>query len=211
MSCAPALRIAVDAARRAGALFRAELHQPSGPRGRGDKAPADTEVELQIRSALLAATPYGYVGEETGEPLEGADPSHRWIVDPDDGTAAFLKGLRGASVSIALVRGDVPVLGVVYAYAHPDDDGDLIAWAEGAGPITRNGVAVERRLDDLTLDHGSIVIVSRRADDGLARRHARRSPRPRRSVGEAGEPGQRIADADRAARDLRRWRAGPRP
>lgn len=142
MSYAAALRVAIEAALGAGVVFRGELHRPDGPRGSGDKAPADTEVELAIRAALLAATPYGYLGEETHDEVVGADPSHVWIVDPNDGTAAFLKGRRGASVSIALVREGNPVLGVVYAYAYPDDDGDLIAWAEGTGAITRNGVAV---------------------------------------------------------------------
>ncbi|MEP7126582.1 MAG: inositol monophosphatase family protein, partial [Byssovorax sp.] len=165
MSYTAALRVAIEAALAAGAVFRAEMHRPDGPRGGGDKAPADTEVELQIKSALLAATPYGYLGEETHDEVIGSDPSHVWIVDPNDGTAAFLKGRRGASVSVALVREGTPVLGVVYAYAYPDDDGDLIAWVEGAGSITRNGVAVEHRLDDVTLAHGSIVIVSQDADE----------------------------------------------
>ena len=170
MSYAAALRTAIEAALAAGAIFRAEMQRPGGSRGSVDKAPADREVELQIRGALLAATPYGYLGEETGDGVVGADPSHVWIVDPNDGTAAFLKGRRGASVSIALVRDAVPVLGVVHAYAYPDDDGDLIAWAEGTGAITRNGVAMEpeHRLDDVQLTPGSIVIVSQDADESSA-------------------------------------------
>jgi ADP-ribosylglycohydrolase/fructose-1,6-bisphosphatase/inositol monophosphatase family enzyme len=168
MSYAAALRLAIEAALAAGAVLLGEMHRPGGPRGGGDKAPADTEVELAIRAALLAATPYGYLGEETDDEVIGVDPSHVWIVDPNDGTAAFLKGRRGASVSIALVRGGVPVLGVVYAYAYPDDDGDLIAWAEGTGAVTRHGVAVEHRLDQGTLAHGAIVIVSQDADERSA-------------------------------------------
>jgi ADP-ribosylglycohydrolase/fructose-1,6-bisphosphatase/inositol monophosphatase family enzyme len=168
MSYAPLLRTAIEAALAAGAVFRAEMQSPGGPRGSVDKAPADREVELQIRSALLASTPYGYLGEETDDEVVGADPSHVWIVDPNDGTAAFLKGRRGASVSIALVRGGVPVLGVVYAYAYPDDDGDLIAWAEGTGSITRNSAPVEHRLDDVQLTPGAIVIVSQDADERAA-------------------------------------------
>jgi ADP-ribosylglycohydrolase/fructose-1,6-bisphosphatase/inositol monophosphatase family enzyme len=165
MSYAAALRTAIEAARAAGGVFRAEMHRADGPRGGGDHAPADREVELAIRSAVLGATPYGYLGEETGDGVVGADPSHVWIVDPNDGTAAFLKGRRGASVSIALVRSGVPVLGVVYAYAYPDDDGDLIAWAEGQGSVTRNGASVEHRLDGVKLTPGAIVIVSQDADE----------------------------------------------
>ena len=50
-----------------------------------------------------------------------------------------MRGFRGSAVSIGLVRDGVPVLGVVYAFAYPDDHGDLLAWAEGCGPLTRNG------------------------------------------------------------------------
>ena len=59
--------------------------------------------------------------------------ARRWIVDPNDGTSEFLKGARGPSVSIALVIGDLPVLGVVYAYAAPDDRGDLICGGAQIG------------------------------------------------------------------------------
>ena len=41
-------------------------------------------------------------------------------------------------MSIALLRDGRPVLGVVYAYAAPDDNGDLFTWAEGLGPVQRN-------------------------------------------------------------------------
>ena len=44
-----ALSLAVDAARQAGALLRADFHRPGGPRGGGDKAEADTEAEREIR------------------------------------------------------------------------------------------------------------------------------------------------------------------
>ena len=112
MSYAPALRVAIEAALAAGAVFRAEMHRADGPRGGGDKAPADREVELAIRGALLAATPYSYLGEETGEGIVGADPSRVWIVDPNDGTAAFLKSSsrprrRSARATRAACRGGI--------------------------------------------------------------------------------------------------------
>ncbi len=68
-------------------------------------------------------------------PPSAGDPAvaRRWIVDPNDGTSEFLKGARGPSVSIALVIGDRPVLGVVYAYAAPDDRGDLICGGAQIG------------------------------------------------------------------------------
>jgi ADP-ribosylglycohydrolase/fructose-1,6-bisphosphatase/inositol monophosphatase family enzyme len=158
-----ALQTAIEAAREAGAILRNDLHRPDGPRGGGSHADADDEAEHVIRQRLLAATDWSYLGEETGS-HEGRDLQHRWLVDPNDGTAAYLKGWRGSAVSIAALRDDVPVLGVVFAFAYPDDDGDLIAWAEDCGPITRNGQPVSTDLSSASLDAKSIVYVSQDAD-----------------------------------------------
>src|SRR5262249_9726662 len=101
---------------------------------------ADEEAEWLIRKRLTAAFPsYQYRGEETGS-VPSEDP-HVWLIDPNDGTTSFLRGARGSAVSIGLVRSGVPVLGVVYAFAAPDDRGDLIYWAEGFD-LARNGAKV---------------------------------------------------------------------
>ena len=157
------LSIAIEAARAAGALLREELHRPEGPRGGHDKAPADDEAEAIIFDELRGATAYRYLGEELG-PREGSDASHVWLVDPNDGTASFLAGWRGAAVSIGLVRGGVPVLGVVYAYACPDDEGDLLAWAEGEPSVTRNGVRVPPSLASAEPGPERVVVISQAAD-----------------------------------------------
>lgn len=151
------LAVAVEAARAAGSHLRDELHREGGPRGQIDHADADTEAEEIIFGKLRAATPYAYLGEELGA-RPGSDATHRWLVDPNDGTASFLKGWRGTSVSIALLRGGEPILGVVFAYAYPDDDGDLIAWAEGEPAITRNGKPVSAALANGTLTRGTVVL-----------------------------------------------------
>ena len=129
---------AVSAAREAGDLLRKEFYRAGGPRGDGGHAEVDQRAEQVIREKILAAFPACYCGEETGS-ATGGDEDHLWLVDPNDGTSAYLKGWRGSAISIALLRKGVPVLGVVYAFAYPDDNGDLIAWAEGCGPLTRNG------------------------------------------------------------------------
>lgn len=169
------LSLAVDAARAAGDLLRAELHRPGGARGSDAHAPIDEEVERLIAARLTAATPFSFLGEETGA-RPGADPSHCWIVDPNDGTAAFLGGARGAAIAIALVRQGVPVLGVVHAYAAPDDDGDLITWAEGAGPVQRNGVPVPAALAGAALGRYDVVFVSGAADENPAENAALVAP-----------------------------------
>ncbi len=138
--------------------MRAEFH--AGARGSGGHAPIDHEAEEMIRGRLLEAFPaHGFRGEETGTALGGPD---WWVVDPNDGTATYLQGMRGNTVSIGLVREGKPVLGVVYSPLYPDDDGDMFSGAEGVG-LFRNGEQVDpRAFGPLTRD--SVVMVSQSAD-----------------------------------------------
>ena len=161
-----ALGEAVAAAREAGELLRRDLHRAGGPRGHVDKAEADTEAERLIRGFLLGAfAGWGFVGEETGQ--VAARPGQPvWLIDPNDGTRDYLKGRRGSAVSIALLAGGEPRLGVVYAFAYPDDAGDLFAWAEGCGPLTRNGRAVKATLPD-ALGPLDVVLVSSAAESDV--------------------------------------------
>lgn len=153
---AQALSVAIATAREAGAMLRDEFHRPDGPRGVGDHADIDQPAEELIRSRLLAAFPWRYRGEETPFSDKG-DPQYLWLVDPNDGTKDYLRGWRGSAVSIAGLRDGVPVLGVVYAFCYPDDEGDLFAWAEGC-PLTWNGREVKVDLAQGTLQ--GVVFVS---------------------------------------------------
>lgn len=160
-----ALRVATAAARRAGAILRKELYRPGGPRGHCGKCEADAAAEREIREALSAHFPdHGIVGEELPGDRGAADADrHVWLVDPNDGTRAYLGGWQGAEVSIALLRAGVPVLGVVFAYAARAGRGDLFCWAEG-GPLTRNGRA-RKPLSACRLDPRCTVLVSQHADE----------------------------------------------
>lgn len=163
------LQIAIDSARETGAMLREELLRDGGPRGWGSHAEIDEPAERLIRDRLLAETPgWALQGEETGrtEPhsRNPAEPAYCWLVDPNDGTSSYLRGARGSAISIALLRDGVPVLGVVYAFAAPDNNGDLIAWAEGCGPITRNGAPVNRPVWPAQLSSETIALVTDKAD-----------------------------------------------
>ena len=161
------LQYAIEAARAAGRLLRAELHRPGGPRGDRDKAPADLAAEDAIREALLPHTPqFGLRVEERLDVnrAPSAGERHYWLIDPNDGTSAFHDGFRGSTVSIALIRDDVPVLGVVYAFAAPDDEGDLLTWAEDSGSLRRNGVPVPISASPVALTADHTVLVSNQAD-----------------------------------------------
>lgn len=157
--------VAVAAARDAGAMLRDEFHRPGGPRGSGGHAEIDRPVEELIRSRLSTAFPDdGFLGEETGARDPAAAGGRRWIVDPNDGTREFLRGRRGPSVSIALVAGDRPVLGVVYAYTAPDDNGDLFVGLPGEGVFRGAGTAANPAAVDRSAAPAGYVAVSSSAD-----------------------------------------------
>ncbi|HEY1979875.1 MAG TPA: inositol monophosphatase family protein, partial [Xanthobacteraceae bacterium] len=81
---------------------------------------ADRRAEEIVREELAKARPdYGFLGEEGGA-TAGTDKSHRWIVDPLDGTTNFLHGIPHFAVSIALERDGAIVAGLVYNPANDD-------------------------------------------------------------------------------------------
>jgi myo-inositol-1(or 4)-monophosphatase len=81
---------------------------------------ADRRAEETLYAELSKARPnYGFLGEEGGM-REGSDKSHRWIVDPLDGTSNFLHGIPQFAISLALEREGVIVAGLVYNPANEE-------------------------------------------------------------------------------------------
>jgi ADP-ribosylglycohydrolase/fructose-1,6-bisphosphatase/inositol monophosphatase family enzyme len=153
------LRGVIAAAEEEGEALRAEFHRADGPRGRRGNAPVDTEIEERLKAKLQALVPCAFFGEETGACAQ-TGASHGewlWLVDPHDGTFEFLSGRRGSAVSVALLKRNVPVLGVVCSPLAPDRGLDTIAWAEGVPAVLRNGAAVERRLSGRGLAPGELM------------------------------------------------------
>jgi myo-inositol-1(or 4)-monophosphatase len=75
---------------------------------------ADKRAEETLVAELQKARPgYSFLTEETGV-IAGTDETHRWIIDPLDGTTNFLHGIPLFAVSIALEREGVLVAGVIY-------------------------------------------------------------------------------------------------
>ena len=113
------LNIMIKAARKAGRSlvkdFREVENLQVSMKGAGDfVSRADIAAEKIIRDELMEARPnYGWVGEESA-PVEGNDPTRRWIVDPLDGTTNFLHGLPHWAISIALEHKGEIVAGVIY-------------------------------------------------------------------------------------------------
>ncbi len=75
---------------------------------------ADREAEDTLVAELKRARPgYAFLTEESCV-IEGPDATHRWIIDPLDGTTNFLHGIPLFAISLGLEREGQIVAGVVY-------------------------------------------------------------------------------------------------
>ena len=73
---------------------------------------ADREAETVLRQLLATAAPdHGVLGEEHGG--ERLDAEYVWVLDPIDGTRAFVNGIPLFGTLIALTRNGAPILGVI--------------------------------------------------------------------------------------------------
>lgn len=113
----------------AGQLLIAEWARIDGPRGKGDKAEVDVEIEQFLRQQLLRLLACDFSGQETGNCLTGH--AWCWLVDPNDGTSDLLNGIKGSALSIGLLYEGTPVLGVVFAPVTNEGAPHCIAWAKG--------------------------------------------------------------------------------
>ncbi len=101
----------------------------------------DRDSETLLRERLGKATPFPVVGEEQGgEPASGAHAA-TWYVDPLDGTTNFVHGHPFWCVSVGLVVGSAPVLGVVVAPSLGVEWTGVVGGGATAGEATRNGQA----------------------------------------------------------------------
>lgn len=123
-------------------------------KGPGDfVSAADRKAEKVLREALEKARPgYGFVMEESGV-VEGTDSTHRWHIDPLDGTTNFLHGIPHFAISVGLERDGQFVAGVVY---DPIKD-ELFIAEKGKGAYLNNRrlrVASRRELAESVIGCG---------------------------------------------------------
>lgn len=112
------LEIAEAAARETGAVLRAGGNRNVALNSATDvKLAADTDSETLIRERL-AQTGLPTFGEEFGgdTSLYDSPDALYWVVDPLDGTFNYQRGQPLTCVSIGLMRGNEPVLGVIYNF-----------------------------------------------------------------------------------------------
>ncbi len=118
-----------------------------------------SEADLAVNDHLIvrlrdARPEYAWLSEEDPDSVVRLDAARLWIVDPIDGTRAFLKGRKEYSVTVALIEGSRPVLGVVYS---PSTD-EFYAAAVGAG-ASLNGRRVQATASQTMT--GAHLLVSR--------------------------------------------------
>jgi histidinol-phosphatase len=157
MSHSPELQAALDAAGESAAIARSMYRRNIEVRHKADKSPvteADVRCEAAIRAVLEARFPaYGFYGEETT--ARGMDSENLWLVDPIDGTKAFVREYPMFSTQIALMRRGEIVLGVSSAPVYGE-----LAFAERGGGARLNGefIAVSRvaQLESAALSSGNL-------------------------------------------------------
>ena len=152
------LKVMIDAARKTGRGLARDFGEVTelqvSKKGAADfVSAADLKAEQTLFEELAKARPgYSFLGEERGL-IEGTDKTHRWIVDPLDGTTNFLHAIPHFAINIALERDGQIVAGVTYNPANSD-----LYWTErGRGAFMndkRLRVSARTRLDESIIGTG---------------------------------------------------------
>jgi histidinol phosphatase-like enzyme (inositol monophosphatase family) len=141
------LDFAIDAAWQAGRLTLAHYQTGVTVERKPDRSAvtvADREGERLLRHLIEARFPdHAILGEELGATTR--DASHRWILDPIDGTNSFVRGVPFYGVLVALEINGEPVVGVAY---FPAVD-EMIAAARGLGCRANGRLAVVSAVSSL--------------------------------------------------------------
>ena len=152
------LKVMIDAVRKAARGLTRDFGEVGelqvSKKGAGDfVSAADLKDEQTLYEELERVRPgYGFLGEERGE-IPGTDKTHRWIVDPLDGTTNFLHGIPHFAINVALERDGVIVAAVTYNPVTHD-----LFWAErGRGAFLndrRLRVAARTRFEEAVFATG---------------------------------------------------------
>lgn len=110
---------------------------------------ADFLVDKLLYENLLSARPnYGWLSEESADDLIRLEKQYCFVIDPIDGTRAFMRGNDCWSISLAIVENGEAVAGVIYAPAR----NELYYAAKGHGAfINGEKIIREQRDDDILI------------------------------------------------------------
>lgn len=133
------LRLLLDAGEKAGQIASSFFKRDPKIWDKDDNAGPVTEADLAVNThletVLKSARPdYGWLSEETEDAVARLSTKRQFVIDPIDGTRAFIDGSRDWAISMAIVEDARPIVGVVVM---PERE-VVYAAALGQG-ATRNG------------------------------------------------------------------------
>ncbi|MEH0071589.1 3'(2'),5'-bisphosphate nucleotidase CysQ [Pannonibacter sp. Pt2-lr] len=133
---------------------------------------ADMAADAYLRETLLAARPdYGWLSEETADTPDRLGKTRVFVVDPIDGTRAFLAGKDEWTISLAVVENGRPVVAVLLNPVR----GELFTAVAGCGTRLNGRLVTARVREDLT---GATLLGRRACSTGLPKRAASCLPAP---------------------------------
>lgn len=166
---ANARALAVEAGEIALSHFRSDAQTIAAIHYKDGGSPvtdADFAVDRFLKEKLRAMTPdFGWLSEETEDDAVRLQHRYIWVVDPIDGTRAFIKGDSDWTIAIGLVDQGTPIAGVVHAPVTRETfdagrglgarlNGDMIRVTQ-ASDIVNARIGGPRRMIDLLHDsHG---------------------------------------------------------
>ncbi|MDB5664468.1 3'(2'),5'-bisphosphate nucleotidase CysQ [Cypionkella sp.] len=156
------LALLTEAARAAGEVAMRYWKNAPKAWNKADASPV-TEADLAcndlIQGILRRARPdYGWLSEETPDDTARLDTEHQFIIDPIDGTRAFIAGEKHFSHSLAVARNGEITAAVVYLPAL-----DKLYPATNTGPALRDGAPIQ--CSQKSLSDGTNILTSRHSLD----------------------------------------------
>lgn len=156
------LATAIEAAQAAAEIITRMYRRNVAVRIKEDKSPvtdADVAAEQAIRAIIERRFPkHGFYGEETGR--SHADAEYLWLVDPIDGTKAFVREYPMFSTQIALMHRGELIVGVSNAPTY----GEVVHAERGAGAWLgdrRLAVSGITRIEEASLSTGNLKSLAR--------------------------------------------------
>jgi myo-inositol-1(or 4)-monophosphatase len=139
---ATSLQAAVQAAVRDAGALAASTFQTSvktwNKSGGSPVSDADLAVDKFLRERLMGLAPdCGWLSEESEDDLIRLRSSRMWIVDPIDGTRAYIAGRSDWAISVALVENGRPAIAALFAPIE-----NALYFATAGGGTTLNGKTV---------------------------------------------------------------------
>jgi myo-inositol-1(or 4)-monophosphatase len=157
------LDLVIQAARDAGALALSEREKGLKITSKAGGSPvtnADLAVDVLLKERLLGARPdHGWLSEETADGPERLSKRRIFVVDPIDGTVAFMKDRPWWCVPIAIVEDGRPVAAVVHA---PMLDETFTATAGGGAFLNGRRITAS---DTTDLDDAAVLADARLLGD----------------------------------------------